>query len=264
MTTNTTNVAIPHIIMQTWKTTDLPPKWKSTRTSILHYMPTWDYILMTDEMNRAFIIEHFPDFLSTYDGFPYPIQRADAIRYAWLYINGGLYLDCDFELLAPLDELFVEDHELYLLASSNTPDVITNGFMASKPKNKLWLDMIEEMKQPPGIYSLEKHLHVMNSTGPLALNRVVKRTKPIYKLLPSSKINPYTMCETVYNKPNTLVKPLEGSSWVGPAGQAYQWCYCQSDYIVGTITIMVLVILVIYILSPKYTTKITKTMLISN
>jgi mannosyltransferase OCH1-like enzyme len=42
-------------------------------------------------------------------------------------------LDCDFELLAPLDELFTEEHDLYLLASSNTPNVITNGFMACKP-----------------------------------------------------------------------------------------------------------------------------------
>jgi mannosyltransferase OCH1-like enzyme len=37
---------------------------------------------MTDELNRKFIIDYFPSFLPYYDAFPYPIQRADAIRYA--------------------------------------------------------------------------------------------------------------------------------------------------------------------------------------
>jgi mannosyltransferase OCH1-like enzyme len=87
---------IPKLIMQTWKTNELPDKWKPTQLSINRYMSDWKYILMTDEMNRNFIIHHFPNFLPYYDAFPYPIQRADAIRYAWLYVHGGLYLDCDF------------------------------------------------------------------------------------------------------------------------------------------------------------------------
>jgi len=227
----TDSVVIPRLIMQTWKTTELPDKWKPSQISINKYMSHWIYTLMTDEMNRAFIIDYFNDFLPYYDAFPYPIQRADAVRYCWLYKNGGLYLDCDFELLGPLDELFTEDYDLFLLASSNTPDIITNGFMAAKPGNKIWLDMIEEMKKPIGLSAIERHLLVMNSTGPLAFNRVVNSSCVSYKLLPSSKINPYTICETVYNKPNTLMKPLEGSSWIGGIGSAYQWCYCQSNYI---------------------------------
>jgi len=233
--------------MQTWKTKDLPEKWKPTAISIAKYMPTWNYILMTDEMNRAFILEHFPDFLPYYDAFPYPIQRADAVRYAWLYIKGGLYLDCDFELLAPLDELFQEDHELYLVASSNTPSVITNGFMAAKPGNKMWLDMIEEMKKPVGLSWIEKHLHVMNTTGPMAFNRVVKKGYE-YKLLPSSKINPYTLCEKIYNKEGALLRPLEGSSWVGGAASVYQWCYCQTNYILIWSIIIGLILLLLVLM----------------
>lgn len=243
---------LPRLIMQTWKTNDLPDKWKPTQVSINKYMSEWDYVLMTDEMNRNFIIQHFPDFLPYYDAFPYPIQRADAIRYAWLYINGGLYLDCDFELLAPLDELFIEDTnetDLFLLASSNTPDIITNGFIAAKPGNKVFLEMIEEMKKPAGLSSIERHLLVMNTTGPLAFNRVVKRNNIPYKLLPSSKINPYTICDTEYNKPNTLLRPLPGSSWVTGIGAAYQWCYCQANYLVPLsimIGLLLLLVLLLY------------------
>lgn len=203
---------------------------------------------MTDETNRAFIQEHFPDFLPYFDAFPYPIQRADAVRYAWLFIHGGLYLDCDFELLASLDELFTEDYDLFLLASSNTPSVITNGFIAAKPRQPVFLAMMKEMKKDPGLYSIERHLLVMNTTGPLAFSRVIKRLNPSYKLLPSSKLNPYTICETEYTKPNTLLKPLEGSSWVSGVGKAYQWCYCQANYLLifGLVIGLSLILLVLW------------------
>lgn len=223
-------VTIPKIIMQTWKTNDLPDKWKPSQSSIKKHMSEWGYTLMTDDMNRSFIIEYFPEFITYYDAFPYPIQRADAIRYCWLYINGGLYIDCDFELLAPLDHLFQDNYDIYLLESSNTEDTITNGFMASKPGNRLWLEMIEEMKKSPGGYAIEKHIMVMNTTGPLALNRVVKDTCIAFKLLPSDKLNPYNLCETEYNKPNVLMRPLQGSSWIGASGKMYQWCYCKINY----------------------------------
>lgn len=249
-------VVIPKIIMQTWKTKDLPDKWKATQVSINKYMSDWEYVLMTDEMNRNFIEKYFPDFLEYYDKFPYGIQRADAIRYCWLYINGGLYFDCDFEVLGSLNELFTDDYNLFLLTSSNTPDVITNGLIAAKPKQKVFLDMIDEMKTPAGIYGLERHLMVMNTTGPVAFNRVVRRNNSKFKHLPSSKLNPYTICDKEYNKPNTLMRPLEGSSWVGPAAATYQWCYCNTQYIsvlVITIILIVLLLIVYYFLQrSKY------------
>ena len=245
------SVVIPKLIMQTWKTNDLPERWKPTQISINKHMSQWQYVLMTDEMNRRFIIQHFPDFLSYYDSFPYPIQRADAIRYAWLYINGGLYLDCDFELLGPLDNLFTENYNLFLLASSNAPNIITNGFIAAKPGNRVFLEMIEEMKKPAGLSAIERHLLVMNTTGPVAFNRVVKRLDVPFKLLPSSQLNPYTICDKDYTKPNTLMRPLEGSSWVGGAASVYHWGYCtvtetKSNYtflygvLIGLILLLIL------------------------
>jgi mannosyltransferase OCH1-like enzyme len=237
-------ITIPKIIMQTWKTDELPEKWKPSQISIKKYMPDWRYVLMTDEMNREFIEKHFPDFLEYYDGFTYPIQRADAIRYAWLYVNGGLYIDCDFELLAPLDELFKQDHDLYLVSSANIYEIITNEFMASKPGNPVWIEMMEEMKKPPGFWSLiDRHLEIMNTTGPMALTRVIKQTNTDYVRLPNSKVKPYTICEKEYNKVGALMKPLDGSSWVGGLGKIYQWSYCQSNYlIIGVVSMTVIII----------------------
>ena len=96
-------VKIPMIIMQTWKTKTVPEHWKSSPESIKNLMPDWEHVLMTDDDNRKFIQEYFPQYLTTFDEFEYGIQRADFIRYAWLYINGGLYLDLDYELVEPLE-----------------------------------------------------------------------------------------------------------------------------------------------------------------
>lgn len=40
-------------------------------------------------------IVRYPWFLETFDGYPYPIQRADAIRYFVLHHFGGIYIDLD-------------------------------------------------------------------------------------------------------------------------------------------------------------------------
>lgn len=234
--------------MQTWKTKDLPEKWKSTQTSIKKFMPSWEYVLMTDETNREFILKYFPNFLETYDSFKYNIQRADAIRYAWLYINGGLYIDCDFELLAPLDEIFEEDSDLYFLASSNISLCITNQLIAAKPGNNIFLEMIEEMKKKRFFSHIDRHLLVMNTTGPMAFTRVIKRSGIKYNKLPIEKLNPYTLCDKIYDNPNALLKPLEGSSWVGITGTAYKWCYCNTDIIFGVVGFLIIIILALFVL----------------
>lgn len=40
-----------------------------------------EYMLWTDDTSRRFIAEKYPSFLATFEGYEYPIQRADAIRY---------------------------------------------------------------------------------------------------------------------------------------------------------------------------------------
>ena len=51
--------------------------------------------LWTDKKAREFIADEYPWFLETFDGYPYPIQRADAIRYFVLHHFGGIYIDLD-------------------------------------------------------------------------------------------------------------------------------------------------------------------------
>lgn len=51
--------------------------------------------LWTNEKSRDFIAKEYPWFLDTFDGYKYPIQRADSIRYFVLAHYGGTYIDLD-------------------------------------------------------------------------------------------------------------------------------------------------------------------------
>jgi len=47
-------------------------------------------------MRRALLTDgRYLWFLETFDAYPYPIQRADAIRYFVLHHYGGIYIDLD-------------------------------------------------------------------------------------------------------------------------------------------------------------------------
>lgn len=51
--------------------------------------------LWTDAKSRELIATEYPWFLSTFDNYTQPIQRADAIRYFVLAHFGGIYIDLD-------------------------------------------------------------------------------------------------------------------------------------------------------------------------
>ena len=46
-------------------------------------------------MSRELIATEYPWFLTTFDNYTQPIQRADAIRYFVLSHYGGIYIDLD-------------------------------------------------------------------------------------------------------------------------------------------------------------------------
>jgi mannosyltransferase OCH1-like enzyme len=207
-------MTIPKIIMQTWKTKNVPRKWIPSVTSIKKYMKGWKHVLLTDKDNRKFIKNHFPDFLPYYDKFEYNIQRADAIRACWLYVNGGIYMDLDFKLKKNMAELFNSDDEVYLVHSGNIGSVLTNSFMASRPKCSLWKVYIEEMKKPPVWWAYGKHIKVMTTTGPLCLTRAVRKWKGTYNNLPSKYIMPCSVCDLKNcDTRDAYLIPLKGGSW---------------------------------------------------
>ncbi len=247
---------IPKIIMQTWKNRQIPVKWRSSARSIKKYMSDWKHVLMTDDDNREFIKEHFPDFLSHYDKFPYNIQRADAIRACWLYIHGGIYMDLDIEILRPLDSLFNEPFGIYLVNSGNFSSYATNSFMACQPRHHIWLEYIEQMKKPLNKWVMGKHFTVMTTTGPIALTNVLRNTSHKYAVLPTKLLMPCSVCEPNCKiRPDAYLKPLKGGSWNGWDSHFLNFFLCNwKTVIIVVIILIILIILLLVAFSKKSST----------
>jgi mannosyltransferase OCH1-like enzyme len=244
-------VNIPKLIMQTWKTHTVPQKWVTSPQSIGTYMHDWSYVLMSDDDNQRFVETYFPQYLDMFVSFPHAIQRADAVRYMWLYIHGGLYIDLDYELREPLDRLFYPDSDLYFMASSNVGAYLTNSIMASKPGHPFWLELLEEierMSTNPKFWAKGKHLEVMMSTGPGILSEVLRKSKYLYMTLPQRLVCPQSICHE--KDDSGMLKLLEGSSWAGWDTKAMNWAYCNHEAaILGGVVLFILFILLIVVLA---------------
>lgn len=99
------NSKIPRIIHQSYKTADLPERWKETPEMWRKMHPTWEYKFWSDHDNRELIRTKYPWFLETYDGYKYGISRADAARYFAIITYGGVYSDLDVQPLRDMTPL---------------------------------------------------------------------------------------------------------------------------------------------------------------
>lgn len=99
--TDCSTLRIPKIIHQIWIGDGVPEELKPFQTlwQLLH--PDWEYHLWTQHnitelplANRQF-----------FDAAQNPAEKADLLRLELLYLFGGVYIDMDFEPLAPIDLL---------------------------------------------------------------------------------------------------------------------------------------------------------------
>jgi mannosyltransferase OCH1-like enzyme len=156
---------IPRIIHQTWKTENIPDKWKSVSQSCRSLMPDYDYKLWTDESSRDFISDHYPWFLDTFDNYPYNIQRADAIRYFVLHYYGGIYIDLDIGCLRPADQLLVYP----VILPKTIPVGVSNDLMFSAKGHPFLEQTIHNLATFDHSWILN-YPTVMFTTGPMFLS----------------------------------------------------------------------------------------------
>lgn len=139
---------IPALVFQTWKSrSDIPPNYRYWRQTFIDQNPGALVALWDDADNRDFIQTHFAWFLPTYDAYPKEIFRADAVRYFFLFLHGGLYADMDSECLRPL-QLELRTDEVILARmgrDSAFEHSIPNALMASRPGQAFWLLAIQRM-----------------------------------------------------------------------------------------------------------------------
>jgi mannosyltransferase OCH1-like enzyme len=95
---------IPRLLHQVWVgPAPLPSAYAAWRDGLLRLHPGWEYRLWTDET-----VGDLPgaDLLPLCRSLS---SRANVVRLAAVAVHGGIYLDCDCEVLRPLDCLLVYD-----------------------------------------------------------------------------------------------------------------------------------------------------------
>ena len=170
---------IPKIIHQSYKSFDtLPQDWADTPSRWKELHPTYEYKFWSDDDNRKLIQEYYPWFLDTYDGYPAPIQRADAARYFVVLHYGGIYADMDILPIKNVDSILYkfnlpENEDKQMLVAETYNLGLTNALFASIPNSTVLHDFVKELpshtKPLHGFEYFIPHFAVLLSTGPTRL-----------------------------------------------------------------------------------------------
>lgn len=136
---------IPNILWQTYNHIDKIPE--KVYKNLKKFAPNYKHNIYNDEQCITFFKEHFDNrVIDAFNTLENNAHKADLWRYCILYVYGGVYLDIKTELLMPLENIFTNRSLLYTVIA-NEDSMIYNGIIASPPKNKIFIQLIEHMIQ---------------------------------------------------------------------------------------------------------------------
>ena len=111
---------------------EMPQLAKDCIASWHKFMPEYEYRLWNEE---SFDIKSLPYTLEAYEAGKYAFV-SDYVRLLALYYEGGVYMDVDFEVFKPYDDLLHWDAFAGFEGSKHLP--LMMGIVASRP-NGIWV-----------------------------------------------------------------------------------------------------------------------------
>jgi hypothetical protein len=96
---------IPRRIIQTARSSSLPPLARAAAKNLQLLHPDWEYLFFDDAAIARFISSEFPEFKNVFAAFRHNIQRIDFFRYLVVLRHGGFYFDLDVFLAESLTDL---------------------------------------------------------------------------------------------------------------------------------------------------------------
>jgi mannosyltransferase OCH1-like enzyme len=208
---------IPRIIHQIWIGDNMPDKDKKMTEQVQTNMGEgWRYHLWTEKD----IKERLPEFKNyeQYNLTPNPGQKSDLLRAQILHEYGGVYLDTDFIMVKPFNELL--DLEFFCGVSFDNTPTLLNGLMACTPKCELITRMLD-LDMPIGY---KDGMDVITTTGPWFLTRKLFDIFEVQKdivVMPSSFFYPFPNTDInkspdyrIYLKPETICCHMWSGSWM--------------------------------------------------
>lgn len=171
---------IPKIIIQTWKTNNLPNKWCKQYVKRLRSTNSkFKYMFFTDKDIDSFIRKNYPQYYKTFKNFKFNIQRIDFFRYLAVYHYGGFYFDIDYQPLKPLEPLCKHDCVFpmeyqrngdLILKKVGIKYLLGNYAFGAKKKHpfiKQIIDNIVKQRIPNNKIPKHDQVYVFYTTGPV-------------------------------------------------------------------------------------------------
>ncbi|CAF0813295.1 unnamed protein product [Adineta ricciae] len=117
------------------------PTWVAARDACLKWHPNYEYRFWNDSSAEHFIRKEYPWFLQTWETYPYPVQRADSLRYLVLYRYGGIFLDMDLHCRRSLGPL----RRFEFISPLADPVGISNGFLMVSARHPFFKVLVEQL-----------------------------------------------------------------------------------------------------------------------
>ena len=179
---------IPKIIHQIWiGPKNLPNKYKKWMKSWLKFNPEYEYMLWKDrDIEKLKMINN-----KKYKESKNPGIKSDIARYEILYKFGGIYIDTDFECLAPIPNSLLKYDFVSSIIFDYKP-CIANGFMMSKSESEILNKIIKNLNPVKKKLNINE---IINQIGPGLLTReyfnLREKTRRKCLILPSDYFYPY-------------------------------------------------------------------------
>lgn len=155
-----TDWKIPKILHQTWKTDEIPVKYRHEISSWRRLHPHWRFEFWDDDRSADLLWDVFPQHALAFEEMS-GIKRADVARIVALYAYGGVYADIDVEAARCFDPLLQaaqnarmgvllgEENIVHtvLLEKRLSGRLVSNAVMASAPQHPFWLEVLQEIFQ---------------------------------------------------------------------------------------------------------------------
>ena len=204
-------VAIPRILHQTWKTSEVPSElqiyvdsWREHNDFSGRGAESWRHMFWNDTSAAAFIAREYPSFYPVYRKYRSGVEKADILRYLLLYHYGGVYADLDMECLQSFEPLLRRHSQHFSCVFGAEPHrhannqgqrnlLICNALMISRPRHPFWLAVMKELReQVDGLLDWGS-LTPVDTTGPVFLTRLYEEHPRLFDdaiVLPSHVFYP--------------------------------------------------------------------------
>ena len=221
--------------------------------SVRYHMPNWNHFEFNPSQQKEFVIRYFPEWMGLYKKYTNDEERNNLFVYLWMYINGGVYISSDYELLKSIEDILDTNErdkespaDLYFMFDDER--YISPKFFGSQPFCGFWMEAVNLMdKRAKYKYPLIRE-EIDRNTGRGLLTDVCDETRHKFQIIPRLQLDPYSPCDIEYIKDSYLYPSNRNQDFI-----TYMSCQTGSSteliYITGAIVLIISMMIIIALIT---------------